>query len=247
MKEIKSLVKKILSKYGFNQGKITTVKYEIMYLLLFGLQSNNTKIIQIGANDGNDLLNKFNNDFKDKISYIGVEPQQTPFEKLKKNYQGFKNFNLIQGCVGKKGKFKFYYLNDNYKEYCKKNNLIFSNGTSSLIKENLSRRLIRSNLDPETYINKFDLDTFPLEELLKNNNIELNNFKDIDLLQIDAEGYDDEVIYKSNIDFFRPKYINFEYKNMTKEKLDSLIKFLNENSYECLIYQHNDCLAVRKV
>jgi FkbM family methyltransferase len=247
MKKIKSLVKKILSKYGFNQGKITTVKYEIMYLLLFGLQSNNTKIIQIGANDGDDLLKKFNNDFKDKISYIGVEPQETPFEKLKKNYQGFKNFNLIQGCVGKKGKFKFYYLNDNYKEYCKKNNLKFGDGTSSLIKENLSRRLIKNNLNPETYINKFDLDVFPLEELLKNNNIELNNFKDIDLLQIDAEGYDDEVIYASNIDFFRPKYINFEYKNMTKEKLDSLIKFLNENSYECLIYQHNDCLAARKV
>ena len=85
MKKIKSLVKKILSKYGFNQGKITTVKYEVMYLLLFGLQSNNTKIIQIGANDGKDLLNKFNNDFKDKIKYIGIEPLQTPFDKLKKN------------------------------------------------------------------------------------------------------------------------------------------------------------------
>jgi len=247
MKKIKSLVKKILSKYGFNQGKITTVKYEIMYLLLFGLQSNNTKIIQIGANDGNDLLNKFNNDFKDKISYIGVEPQETSFEKLKKNYQDFKNFNLIKGCVGKKGKFKFYYLNDNYKEYCKKNNLKFSDGTNSLIKENLSRRLIKNNLNPETYINKFDLDVFPLEELLKNNNIELSNFKDIDLLQIDAEGYDDEVIYGSNINFFRPKFINFEYKNLTEEKLDRLIKFLNANSYECLIYQHNDCLAARKV
>ena len=84
MRKIKSLIKKILSKYGFNRGKINIVKYEIMYLLLFGLQSNNTKIIQIGANDGNDLLNKFNNDFKDKISYIGIEPQLRPFEKIKK-------------------------------------------------------------------------------------------------------------------------------------------------------------------
>ena len=59
----------LITNHGFNQGKITTVKYEIMYLLLFGLQSKNTKIIQIGANDGDDLLNKFNNRFKDKISY----------------------------------------------------------------------------------------------------------------------------------------------------------------------------------
>ena len=84
MKKIKNLIKKILSKYGFNRGKITSVKYEIMYLLLFGLQSNITKIIQIGANDGNDLLNKFNNDYKDKILYLGIEPQQIPFNKLKK-------------------------------------------------------------------------------------------------------------------------------------------------------------------
>ena len=247
MEKIKSLAKKILSKYGFNQGKITTVKYEIMYLLLFGLQSKNTKIIQIGANDGDDLLNKFNNRFKDKISYIGIEPQQTPFNKLKKNYHGFKNFNFLQGCVGKKGNFEFYYLNNNYKEFKKKNNLKYGDGASTLIKENLSRRLIKNNLNPETYVSKYNLDVFPLQELLKINNIDSNNFKDIDLLQVDAEGYDDEVLYNSNIDFFKPKYINFEYKNLTKDKLESLIKFLNKNSYECLIYQHNDCLAARKV
>jgi hypothetical protein len=85
MKKIKNLIKKILSKYGFNRGKITSVKYEIMYLLLFGLQSNITKIIQIGANDGNDLLNKFNNDYNDTILYLVIEPQQIPFNTQKKN------------------------------------------------------------------------------------------------------------------------------------------------------------------
>lgn len=69
---IKSLIIKILKKYGFKISKKPTLKYEIIYLMLFGLQKNNVKIIQIGANDGNDLLNKFNNDFKDKISYIGI-------------------------------------------------------------------------------------------------------------------------------------------------------------------------------
>ena len=247
MNKIKYLIKKILSKYGFNRGKITTVKYEILYLLLFGLQSNNTKIIQIGANDGNDLLNKFNNDYKDKILYLGIEPQQIPFNKLKKNYQGFENFNFIQGCVGKKGNNEFYYFNSKYEEYCKKNNLKLSDGVNSLVKDNLSRRLIKRNLNPDTYISKFNLEVFPLYDLIKNNNFDLNNYKDIDLLQVDAEGYDDEVIYNSKIDFFKPKYINFEYKNLTKEKLENLIQFLNKNSYECLIYKHNDCLAARKV
>lgn len=248
MEKIKNLIRAFLLKFGFHQGAKSTLKYEIIYLLLFGLQNKKIKIIQIGANDGNDLLNKFNHDFKDKITYIGIEPQQKPFDKLVKNYQGFKNFNLIKGCVGKKGKQDFYYLNSNYEEYCRKINKVhFNDGINSLIKENLSRRLTRYNLNPDYYISKFSLETLPLIDLLKNKNLNVNNFKNIDLLQIDAEGYDDEVIYNSNIDFFKPKYINFEYKNLSKDKLENLINFLNNKSYECLIYKHNDCLAVYKI
>ena len=248
MKLIKSLIKNILFKFGFHREKVSTLKYEVIYLLLFGLQSKNIKIIQIGANDGNDHLSKFNNDFSDKVLYVGIEPQQKPFNKLVKNYQRFKNFDFIQGCVGKKGKQDFYYLNSNYEEYCKKINKVhFNDGISSLIKENLSRRLIKYNLNPDIYISKFSLDVLPLFDLLKSKNLEVNNYNNIDLLQVDAEGYDDEVIYNSNIDFFKPKYINFEHKNLSKDKLENLIKFLNNKSYECLIYKHNDCLAVRKV
>ena len=101
-------------------------------------------------------------------------------------------------------------------------------------------------MNPDTYISKFNTEIFPLSDLIKNNDLDLDNYKDIDLLQVDAEGYDDEIIYNSQIDFFKPKYINFEYKNLTKEKLENLIQFLNKNSYECLIYKHNDCLAARK-
>ena len=32
-----------------------------------------------------------------------------------------------------------------------------------------------------------------------------------------------------------------------KNVLSPLIQFLSKNSYECLIYKHNDCLAARKV
>ncbi len=64
------------------------------------------------------------------------------------------------------------------------------------------------------------------------------------MLQIDTEGYDDEVIYNSDLDFFKPNCINFEYKNLSKTKLDNLIKFLEKKSYEILFYENSDCLAV---
>jgi len=245
MKKIKSFIRNNLNKIGFFRlWQINTLNYEVLYILLFALQNKNIKIIQIGANDGNDLLNRFNNDYRKKILYLGIEPQDIPFNKLKTTYENFDNFKFIQECVGKKGFFNFYYLNKNYEEYCRKNNLPFSNGGNSLIKENLSKRLIRINLEPDIYISKYEIQVNPLYDILKKNNLDCEQYKNIDLLQIDAEGYDDEVIYNSNLDFFRPKYINFEYHNLNKTKLENLVKFLNHKSYECLIYEQSDCLAV---
>jgi FkbM family methyltransferase len=247
MKKIKSFIRNNLNKLGFFRlWQINTLNYEVLYILLFALQNKNIKIIQIGANDGNDLLNKFNNDYYNKISYVGIEPQEIPFNELKKTYENFNNFNFIQGCVGKKGINNFYYLNKDYEEYCRNNNLKFSNGGNSLLKENLSRRLIRNKLNPDIYISEYEIEVNPLYDVLKKSNLDCDQYKNIDLLQIDAEGWDDEVIYNSNLDFFRPKYINFEYHNLTKIKLENLIKFLNQNSYVCLIYEQSDCLAVLK-
>jgi FkbM family methyltransferase len=245
MKKFKSFIRNNLNKLGFfRKWQINTLNYEIIYIILFALQNKEIKIIQIGANDGIDLLNMFNNDYHKKISYVGIEPQEIPFNQLKKNYENFDSFKFIQECVGKKGSTNFFYLNENYEEYCKNNNLKFSNAGNSLSKENLSKRLINIKLDPEIYISKYEIQVNPLYDILKKNNLDCEQYKNIDLLQIDAEGYDDEVIYNSNLEFFRPKYINFEYHNLNKIKLENLIKFLNHKSYECLIYEKSDCLAV---
>lgn len=248
MKKIKTLIINTLAKFGFYRKNFkNTYKYEFIYLLLFALQKKNYKIIQIGANDGSDLLNKFNNDFRNKITYFGIEPQKAPFERLKKTYMEFKNFYFYQDCIGKKGISNIYYFNKNYEVFCKKNNLKFGDGINSLVKENLIKRLIPYNLDPATYISKYEIRCSPLVDVLKKNNVNIDNYKDIDLLQIDAEGYDDEVVYNSNIELFQPKYINFEYKNLSKTKLDNLLTFLNANSYKCILYKHNDGLATRTI
>ena len=120
----------------------------------------------------------------------------------------------------------------------------FSDGTHSLVKENLIKRLKKFNLDPDIYINKYDVQVNPLTNIFQKYKLNMSEFKNLDLLQIDAEGYDDEVIYNSSIDFLKPKFINFEYKNLTKLKFENLIKYLEQNSYDCLRYRSNDCLAV---
>ena len=185
-------------------------------------------------------MNEFNNSYRKNITYVGLEPQQDPFNKLKETYKNFENFYLLQECVGVEGKSSFYF----YNEKCKNLNINFSDGNHSLVKENISKRLKKFNLDPSIYMSSYDVEVNPLTKIFQKHNINLSEFKNLDLLQIDAEGYDDEVIYNSAIDFFKPKFINFEYKNLNKSKLENLIKYLERNSYECLKYRSNDCLAV---
>ncbi len=250
--KFKNFIQNELNKRGYsivNTSKSTIIKKEFIYMLLFSIRQKKIKIIQIGANDGklSDPLNAFNNDdnkYYNRVHYLGIEPQKIPFNELMKTYRGFKNFNFIQAAVGKKGKYKFYCFNNKYLDYCKNNGITYTYGLNSLLKENLSKRLIKKNLNPDDYITSYEIDVDTLYNILNKNNYDLDAYKNIDLLQIDAEGYDDQVIYNTDLDFFRPKYINFEYKNLNKTKLDTLMKFLNQNSYECLIYKKNDCLAV---
>ena len=247
---IKKLIIKFLEKKGYvNKWSLTNTKNLIdsIYIILFSLQKKNYKIIQVGANDGfmSDPIYSFNKDYYNSISYIGFEPQNIPLEKLKNTYKGYKNFHFVKGCVGEEGRKKFFYLNKKYEKLCIERNWKFNDTLSSLVEENLAKRLVEKKLNPRDYIDNYEADVLPLKTHIEKNNL-LENFKETDLLQIDAEGYDDKVIYNSSIEYFTPKFINFEYKNLSKSNLKELIKFLKNHSYECIFWKKNDCLAVLK-
>ena len=253
---IKKLISNILRKKGYNFVNINKVKvssfkdrYDSMYILLFALQKKNYKIIQVGANNGvtGDPVNHFVLDFNKSISYLGFEPQEEPYNELTNNYNNYNNFYLIKQCIGEEKKSNFYCVNQKYQNLCIKNGWKVTTGVNSLIKENLLKRLNENNLNAKEYIESYEVQVLPLKKSIEMNypNI-LRNFRNIDLLQVDAEGYDDQVIYNSSIEFFKPKYINFEYKNLSKTNLENLLKYLKQNSYECLRWRYNDYLAVLK-
>jgi FkbM family methyltransferase len=57
---------------------------------------------------------------------------------------------------------------------------------------------------------------------------------DVDVLQIDAEGADDEVIYASDTDRLRPRLINYERSHLTEERRQRLEAFLTCQGYRIL-------------
>ena len=65
----------------------------------------------------------------------------------------------------------------------------------------------------------------------------------IDVLQIDTEGYDDIVVYNSNLSETRPKLIYFESQHMSPEKQMALNHYLLKHRYR--IYKvGGDSLAI---
>jgi len=76
----------------------------------------------------------------------------------------------------------------------------------------------------DDYLTTLDIDIIPLQHLLAK-----YNFGDIDVLQIDAEGYDFEII--SSLEDIKPKIIHFESFNLTKEDWDLFKVFCEEKGY----------------
>ncbi len=66
----------------------------------------------------------------------------------------------------------------------------------------------------------------------------------IDVLQIDAEGFDDEVIYACDIELTRPKILRFESAHLSPERLARLRAHLTKN-YRLIDLNH-DMLAIRR-
>ena len=55
----------------------------------------------------------------------------------------------------------------------------------------------------------------PLMEIISN-----NKYKEVDLLQIDTEGYDEDVIFMFDFEKYHPFLVQYEHVHLTTEKRD---------------------------
>lgn len=56
--------------------------------------------------------------------------------------------------------------------------------------------------------------------------------ENIDVLQVDTEGVDDQVIYHSALEILEPSVIYFESKNLSAQKLNELKARLSDLGYQ---------------
>lgn len=107
-----------------------------------------------------------------------------------------------------------------------------------------------SSIDPDHYKRTGKITSeFMIQEKVPADNLmrmieEFEIGHDIDLLQIDTEGYDYEVLKQFNFDSHRPKIIRFEYVNLDNNSQKKALQLLRKNHY-CYFYEGADIIAVR--
>ena len=223
------LLKKICGLIGFklidkdlikNERIVSKFSYRNLNDIVNKLFSNNliNSLIQIGANDGLrfDMLNKYIKKFSPKA--ILVEPILKNFEDLKSNYYNQNNIFFENSAISVNNEVDYLYKVDEKKLRFYSDHVI---GISSFDKTHLIKHGIS-----RFHIKKEKVDSISFIELIKKYSI--NN---LDLLMIDAEGYDGNIV----IDFLsnsslRPVII-FEYIHIKNKLFEKMINLINSKNY----------------
>lgn len=191
-------------------------------------------VIQVGANDGitHDPIHKFIK--RDEWKGVLVEPQKEVYEKyLEKIYKNNQKIHTICAAIGEKDG-----TQDLYKiGFC---DMRWATGLASFQKSNLEKAFssglvekkcakygIALPKNPSHQIISEKVKVLSPESLLKKYQI-----NQIDLLQIDTEGYDYQIIRLFNIAKTQPQAIIFENAHLKEQEKSACRQLLLDNHYK---------------
>lgn len=209
-------------------------------------------LVQVGANDGaiNDPMYGFTRAHPERTRVLLVEPQTQLLPYLEANYAFHPNAEIFNGAVGPDESLTLYCVKEDYWDkvsvpyakgwpaYRAPTGITSSNRAHVL---NWLKAHLERDLDPEAAIDELRVECLALPALLSRFAFPAQ----IDVLQIDAEGFDDQVIYASDIAATRPHLINFEAReSLSRARWQAVKSHLEGNGYH--VSRHGgDALAVR--
>lgn len=193
--------------------------------------SGKINIIQIGANDGKseDPVHDIILNYAKKA--VLVEPISDLIHKIENNYKYFEGELHIENAAvasHSSSSMKIYFLKkdswDEYMEKWGKHPTLIASQDIETVARKIAERLALSREEAEKRISTITPNIISIEDIIKKHNID-----SVDLLQIDAEGYDFEIIKTIKSNF--PKIINFESMNLTRRDWREFARWANDNNY----------------
>ena len=232
---MKHFFRKLISPFGIdvarkpsnlirNREKNIEIDFDFVisdYLVRRGSRKGVT-IIQLGAYDGCTSDEVY--PYIDKFNWEGllVEPQKKYFDRLKKTYEGKKRLRFMQAAVSQDGKEKTLYT---IRDPESKGMPDIAPRIASFEKDTiLSHRDKIPNI--EERINKERVKSMHLMDMIRKFSLE-----DVEIIQIDVEGFDAQVVKMVDFSTVSPSIIRFEHKHLSKKEHNEAIGILLENEY----------------
>ncbi len=181
--------------------------------------------VQIGANDGvtYDPLHRYIT--KHNLAGVALEPAPSVFEVLTRTYAAYPRVKCINAAIGKeRGRAPLYTVKD---EHLKTEDArrAFTGGASFLkgVRLKTLAGKLPGNIDPESYVVSTPVEVMTFEDLA---------VERVDFLQIDAEGYDYEILKTVDLRRYRPTIINFESHFLSRGDAEECKALLRAHGYE---------------
>ena len=239
-----------IKKSDFSERQIS--HFECCLYLLTNMRQK-LNIVQVGANDGmiNDPLFEFISNNPTRTRIILCEPQEYLIPELEKNYSFQDAKYIYNGAIGPEPSLRLFRIRRECWGEC---SVPYARGwpeyraptgvTSSRY-DHVSAWVLKhykGSLRLQDVIEDVWVECVDIREIVKRAGL----FDTIDLLQVDAEGFDDQVIYASDIGGFLPLVIHFEYGNLSQKRAQFLREYLKQMGYT--FSQHGiDGLAIRTI
>lgn len=237
---IKRSLQQLALKFGYDIRKAYPEAYDgvrLLPLLDLGVQEimrrqgPSLKFVQIGANDGitGDPIRKY------ILQYgwegILVEPQARVFMRLRANYQDVPGLKFENCAIASKdGTAKFYTVQEQSEDG------VMGETLASFDRAPLERH-VRGR---QAKVEELTVPTMTPKSLLAK-----HQFASFDLLQIDAEGYDFELLKMFDLDEAGPPLIHFESGQMKASQQGECYRYLSRKGYAMLTLS-GDTLAMKQ-
>jgi len=203
-----------------NKGKLDNPpQVKIIDIIPLYPNKDNMFFIEVGANNGvdNDPIRGWVEEYN--WTGILIEPVEQAFEELRSNYEGIKNV---------------YFENVAISNSDEKNVIMYKPKSSKIAS------LDKNHPPMKNKYKKIDVRLKKLNDIVDKYNVD-----HIDLLNIDAEGYDFEVIKSLDLNKCRPIIVHYEHRHLGDWKVDCETYLLNNGYFLC--WNRNNTIAIDRV
>lgn len=239
-------LRRVARRRGYDLSPALSVaRVDVLTAAIWGVQSvleRELLIVQVGANDGytNDPLNSVLGHSR-TIRALLIEPHPEAFAELSLRYGSDPRVTLANVAIGPtNGHVDLFVVDQSLVERYEEAGQLRASAVSSFSRAHVASEIAK-RLQMHEREAKLHVEVQRVEQVKFMDLLEQSGFLQADVVQIDAEGFDAEIIMAFDFAVHRPAIINYEVKHLSTASHAQLAAHLAGVGYVRIRSGANEC------